>query len=99
MISWRWKLSPEEQIVNQLRAANVQLRRQLTTKEGYAAKLELVVRQRSQTIDTLRGQLERARAANALLDRECERLAEMLRFAPQLDAAMLAPKQGCWFDC
>src|SRR5215472_14353088 len=36
MVSWRWKLSPKEQIVNQLRATNLQLRRQLTTKTNLA---------------------------------------------------------------
>jgi predicted RNase H-like nuclease (RuvC/YqgF family) len=85
-----WKFRRRDRLEkenDQLRTVVIQLRRELTDKEGYAAKLELVVRQRSQTIDTLRGQLERARAANALLDRECERLAEMVRFAPQLDAA------------
>jgi predicted RNase H-like nuclease (RuvC/YqgF family) len=94
--SYRWRSHPNvsqlERNLDELRTTVIQLRRELTTKEGYAAKLELVVRQRSRTIDALRGQLERARAANELLDRECERLAEMVRFAPQLDAAMLSPK-------
>jgi predicted RNase H-like nuclease (RuvC/YqgF family) len=94
--SYRWRSHPNvsqlERNLDELRTTVIRLRHELTTKEGYAAKLELVVRQRSRTIDALRGQLERARAANELLDRECERLAEMVRFAPQLDAAMLSPK-------
>ena len=60
----------------------IQLRHEHTTKEGYAAKLELVVRQRSQTIDALRSKLEPERAAKQRLDQECERLVEMVRLSP-----------------
>jgi hypothetical protein len=44
--------------------------------------LELVVRQRSETIDALNYKLEQARAAHAQLDRECESLAALVRQAP-----------------
>jgi hypothetical protein len=90
-----WKvrrLNPLEKENNQLRTVILQLRHQLTTKEGYAAKLELVLRQRSETIDALRGKLEQSQQQIRRLDLECEHLVEMIRFAPQLDDAMLAPK-------
>jgi hypothetical protein len=94
--SYRWRSRPDaaalEHSVDQLRTTVIQLRRDLTDKEGYAAKLELVVRQRSRTIDTLRSKLEQVREQNRRLNAEADRLAEMVRFAPQLDAAMLAPK-------
>jgi hypothetical protein len=82
MISWRWKLSPEEQIVNQLRAANVQLRRQLTTKTNLANGLRLALAERHAKIDALTAKVDQLRAANQKLDAEAERLAEMVRLSP-----------------
>ena len=81
MVSWRWKLSPEEQIVNQLRAANVQLRRQLTTKTNLANGLQLALHQRHETIDALRGRIDALRKQNKQLDAENDRLAEMVRLS------------------
>ena len=81
MVSWRWKLSPEEQIVNQLRAANVQLRRQLTTKTNLANGLQLALHQRHETIDALRGRIEQLQAQNQQLDQECEHLVHLVRMS------------------
>ena len=72
-------LEPLERENDQLRMVVIQLRRKLTTKEGYAAKLELVLHQRLETIDTLNGKLQQARAAYARLDEECEHLAQLVR--------------------
>jgi hypothetical protein len=52
------------------------LRRELTDKEAYAAKLKLVMRQRSQTIDRLHDKLEQARAQNRKLDEENDHLVD-----------------------
>ena len=65
-----WKLrrpNPTEKENDQLRTDNVRLRRDLTNKTGYAAKLELLLRQRTQTVDELVGKLEQARAQNRRL--------------------------------
>jgi hypothetical protein len=79
-MSWKFRQpAPVEKENDQLRMTIIVLRHQLTTKEGYAATLERVLQQRLETIDTLRGQLEAARAANQRLDRENESLAELVR--------------------
>jgi hypothetical protein len=75
-VPWKFRLlDPIEKENDQLRTVVIQLRRELTDKEGYAAKLELVARQRSRTIDALRGKLEQVRAQNRRLDEEAEHLA------------------------
>jgi len=93
---FRWKARPDiaqlEHTVDQLRTVVIQLRRKLTNKEGYAAKLELVLRQRSERIDELTTTIDRLREQNRRLDEEADRLAEMVRFAPPVEAALLAPK-------
>jgi hypothetical protein len=71
-----------EQTVEQLRADNVRLRRDLTNKAGYAAKLELALKQRHETIDALNGKLEAARAQCRRLDEEAECYAAMIQRGP-----------------
>ena len=82
-LSYRWRSRPDaaalERNVDELRTVIIQLRHELTNKTGYAATLELVLKQRTQTIDDLRGKLDRLRAVNARLDAEAERLCEMVR--------------------
>jgi hypothetical protein len=63
------------------RSEIVRLRSDLTNKAGYAATLELVLRQRTQIIDDLVGKLEQSRAQCQRLDAEAERLAEMVRLS------------------
>ena len=74
--NYRWQTRPDvtplEHAIDQLRTENIRLRRDLTNKTGYAAKLELVLRQRTQTIDRLNDKLEQVRAQNRRLDAECE---------------------------
>jgi chromosome segregation ATPase len=83
---YRWKSHPGaallEQTVDQLRMANIQLRRQLTTKTNFANGLKLALAERCTRIDELNGKLEQARAQNRKLDEEAERLAEMVRWLP-----------------
>jgi ACT domain-containing protein len=62
--------------------AVIQLRHQLTTKTGYAATLELVLKQRTETIDQLNARLEQSGAQCRRLDEENERLVEMVRLPP-----------------
>jgi len=52
-----------ERNVDELRTVMIQLRHELTNKTGYAATLELVLKQRTQTIDDLRGKLDQLRAS------------------------------------
>ena len=66
--------------------------RQLEDKQSYARKLEYLLRERCERIDALNSRLAQVREQNRRLDQENEHWAEMIRFAPQLDAAMLAPK-------
>jgi hypothetical protein len=83
--SYRWRAHPGaaklERNIEELRTAVIQLRHQLTTKTGYAATLELVLRQRAETIDQLNARLEQVREQNRRLDAEAERLAEMVRLS------------------
>jgi hypothetical protein len=59
----------------------ITLRRKLTNKEGYASRLESLVRQRCEVIDALTGKLEQSQAQVRRLDEEAERLAEMVRLS------------------
>ena len=80
-----WKsrrLEPVERDNAALRMTIVQLRRELTNKESYAAKLELVLHQRSNTIDKLHGKIDQLREQNRRLDQENEHLVEMVRLPP-----------------
>jgi len=70
-----------ERNLDELRTTVIKLRHELTNKEGYAATLELVLRQRMERIDQLNGQLEQVREQNRRLDAEAERLAEMVRLS------------------
>ena len=55
------------------------------------AAIRRLMRERIERIE-LNGRIEQLRAQNKRLDEENEHLAEMVRFAPQLDAAMSAQK-------
>ena len=83
--NYRWRtrddVAPLEHAIDQLRTENIRLRRDLTNKTGYAAKLELVLRQRTQIIDRLNDKLEQVRAQNRRLDAECEQLVELVRLS------------------
>jgi hypothetical protein len=68
------------------------LRRELETKQSFADKLTYLLRQRSERIDELTSKLAQVREQNRRLDQENEHLAEIIKFEPQLDAAMLTPK-------
>jgi hypothetical protein len=81
-LSYRWKsrpnIAPLEQALAAARSEIVRLRSDLTNKAGYAATLELVLRQRTQIIDDLVGKLEQSRAQCRRLDEEAENYFQML---------------------
>jgi chromosome segregation ATPase len=59
----------------------VKLQDELANKTHHVAKLETLLRARTARIDELTSRLEQVRAANARLDRECERLVEMVKLS------------------
>jgi hypothetical protein len=79
-VRWRTRadLAKLERNIAELRSELVRLRNDLTTKTGYAATLELVIKQRTQTIDNLNSKVEQLRAVNARLDAECEHYFQLL---------------------
>ena len=77
---YRWK-SPNAALEQDLAAARteiVRLRSDLTNKAGYAATLELVLKQRTETIDQLNARLEQSREQCRRLDEEAENYFRML---------------------
>ena len=62
-----------------LKTAVCCLRRKLENKEGYAARLELLLHERLTKIDALNGQLEQSRLKIQRMDLEIELLAGMVR--------------------
>jgi hypothetical protein len=81
-MSWKSRpLAPIERENDRLRMTIVVLRRELETKQGYAAKLELVLHQRCETIDKLTEVVDRLRTANQKLDLENHCLAALAHSA------------------
>jgi hypothetical protein len=72
--------------------ALVRTREELQTKERHVVGLKVALSVRLKRIDQLTAQVDQLRAQNKRLDQENEHLAEMIRSAPPVDAAMLAPK-------
>jgi hypothetical protein len=94
-LSYRWRSRPDaaalERNIDELRTVIIQLPQDLTNKTGYASRLEVLLRARTERIDELANTIAVLREQNQRLDAEADRLAEMVRFR-QIDAAMLAPK-------
>jgi len=61
-----------------LRTEIVKLRHELTNKQGYAERLEVLLRERLERIDDLNGKLEQAREQNKRLKAEAEHLAAIV---------------------
>jgi hypothetical protein len=82
-LSIRWRSRPDaaklERSIDELRTTVIKLRREVETKTGYAATLELVLKQRAETIDQLNARLEQSRAQCRRLDQECENYFRMLQ--------------------
>jgi len=79
---FRWRTRPDiaqlEHEIDALKTVVIRLRQDLTNKTGYAATLELVLKQRTQTIDDLVGKLEQSRAQCRRLGAEAENYFRML---------------------
>ena len=90
-----WKPKPVTDLRRQLNAAQLKLLKanaELEHKTQCVSRLEILVAERNACIDALHGRIDALREQNKRLDQEADRLAEMVRLAPQLDAAMLSPK-------
>jgi hypothetical protein len=83
--NYHWRSHPTvsqlEQTIDRQRMDIIQLRRKLTNREDYAAKLELALRQRTQTIDDQRGRIEALQERNRALSAEADHLAELFRMS------------------
>jgi len=81
-LRYRWRSRPDiaalETQLDALRSELIRLRSDLTHKAGYAATLELVLKQRTETIDQLNARLEQARVQCQRLDAEAEHYFQML---------------------
>jgi hypothetical protein len=71
-------LQPLERENDALRTTICSLKRELENKQGYAATLELVLKQRTETLDALNARLEQSREQVRRLDQECEHYFRML---------------------
>jgi hypothetical protein len=69
-----------------LRTEIVRLRRELTTKQHYAERLEYLLHQRMERTDELTATIDQLRERNRRLDEEAEHLAAMVA-PPKLSAA------------
>ena len=61
-----------------LRTEIVRLRSELTSKQQYASRLELLLRKRMERIDELNAEVDQLRHQNKKLDAEAEHLAELV---------------------
>jgi chromosome segregation ATPase len=65
-----------------LRTEIVKLRHELTGKQGYAERLEVLLRERLERIDELTGRIDQLRERNKRLEAEAEHLAAMAANRP-----------------
>jgi hypothetical protein len=70
----------------------IRAREDLQIAERHRVGLEVMLSVSEERIDALTTQVDRLRQQNKKLGAECEHLAEMIRSAPPVDAAMLVPK-------
>jgi chromosome segregation ATPase len=82
MAYYRWRspadLAKLEQDLAASRTVVVQLRRELEYEQHTVSKLQVLVHERSERIDELRGRLEQTRAQVRRLDAENDRLASII---------------------
>ena len=67
-----------EHTINQLRIELIKLRRDLTNKAGYATRLEILLRSRTERCDELANTIAALREQNQRLDAEAEHYFRML---------------------
>ena len=76
---WKFRpLDPIERENDALKATIVCLRRELENKQGAVGRLKILVQQRSNTIDDLRGKLEQSQQQIRQLNEEAEHYYRML---------------------
>ena len=66
---------------NELRTTVIRLRREIKNKQGHVGRLTILVQQRSNTIDDLRGKLEQSRQQIQQLNEEADHLAALVRMS------------------
>ena len=83
--NYHWRASPAveelERNIDELRTTVIRLRGEVKNKQGYVGRLKILVRQRSDTIDDLRGKLEQSQAQIRQLNAEADHLAELVRMS------------------
>ena len=83
--NYHWRASPAveqlERHIDELRTTVIRLRGEVKNKQGYVGRLKILVRQRSDTIDDLRGKLEQSQAQIRQLSEEADHLAELVRIS------------------
>jgi len=81
----RWRSRPNvaklERNIDQLRTVIIQLRRDLTNKEGYADRLEVLLRARTERMDEQANTIATLREQNRRLGEKADHLAKMARLA------------------
>jgi len=86
LLRYRWRSRPDaaelERNVDELRTVIIRLRRDLTNKEGYADRLEVLLRARTERMDELANTIATLREQNRRLNEEADHLAEMVRMSP-----------------
>ena len=70
----------------------LRVREELQTAERHRVGLEVLLVMRQERVDALTVQVDRLRQQNRRLDEENDRLVEMVRLAPPVDAATLTPE-------
>ena len=91
---WRPRLNAVrlKKHADELASKLLRTREELALSERRRSTLEIILRARLNRITELNGKIDALRALNRRLDEEAERLAEMVRFAPPVDAATLTPE-------
>jgi predicted RNase H-like nuclease (RuvC/YqgF family) len=84
--NYHWRATPAveqlERHIHELRTTVIRLRREVENKQGHVGRLKILVQQRSDTIDDLRGKLEQSRQEILQLNEEADHLAALVRMSP-----------------
>jgi predicted RNase H-like nuclease (RuvC/YqgF family) len=83
--NYHWRASPAveqlERHIDELRTTVVRLRHEVETKQSHLGRLKILVQQRSNTIDDLRGKLEQSQQQIRQLNEEADHLATLVRMS------------------
>ena len=85
LFNYHWRTAPAveqlERHIHELRTTVIRLRREIKNKQGHVGRLTILVQQRSNTIDDLRGKLEQSRQQIQQLNEEADHLAALVRMS------------------